>query len=54
MNRRVQEFLKRLQAVIGQLNLYPANHPNSQTALRNGWKAANDLAGDGKTMWSSG
>ena len=45
---RVQEFLKRLQAVIGQLNLYPANHPNSQTALRNGWKSANDLVGAGE------
>jgi HD-GYP domain-containing protein (c-di-GMP phosphodiesterase class II) len=42
---RVQEFLKRLQAVLGQLNLYPANHPNSQTALQSGWRAASELAG---------
>ncbi len=41
---KVQEFLKSLQAVLSQLNLYPANHPNSQTALRRGWKAAADLA----------
>jgi len=45
---RVQEFLKRLQAVLSQLNLYPANHPNSQEALRRGWKGAADLAGDGE------
>ncbi|MBT8193231.1 MAG: HD-GYP domain-containing protein [Acidimicrobiia bacterium] len=44
---KVQEFLKRMQAVLSQLNLYPANHPNSQRALRDGWKAAADLAGDG-------
>jgi hypothetical protein len=44
---KVQEFLKRLQAALGQLNLYPANHPNSQTALKGGWQAAADLAGDG-------
>ncbi len=40
----VQEFLKSLQAVLGQLNLYPANHPNSQTALHRGWEASCRLA----------
>lgn len=43
----VQEFLKRLQAVIGQLNLYPPNHPNSRRALHEGWQAALDLARGG-------
>jgi HD-GYP domain-containing protein (c-di-GMP phosphodiesterase class II) len=42
---KVQQFLKRLQAAVSQLNLYPANHPNSQAALRTGWEAAVDLAG---------
>ncbi|MGI9648273.1 MAG: HD-GYP domain-containing protein [Acidimicrobiia bacterium] len=45
---KVQEFLKRLQAVVSQLNLYPANHPNSQSALRAGWNGAVELA-DGST-----
>lgn len=40
----VQEFLKRLQSVVSQLNLYPANHPNSQSALRAGWSGAVELA----------
>ncbi len=43
----VQEFLKRLQAAISQLNLYPANHPNSQTALQLGCRAAANLAASG-------
>jgi HD-GYP domain-containing protein (c-di-GMP phosphodiesterase class II) len=42
---KVQQFLKRLQAAMSQLNLYPANHPNSQAALRAGWQAAAELAG---------
>lgn len=41
---RVQEFFKQLQAVVSQLNLYPANHPNSQLALQRGWQATCDLA----------
>ncbi|MBT8218128.1 MAG: hypothetical protein KJO17_14840, partial [Acidimicrobiia bacterium] len=41
---RVQEFLKQLQAVISQLHLYPANHPNSDAALRRGIVATRALA----------
>lgn len=41
---RVQEFLKRLQAVMSQLNLYPDNHPNSEAALRAGCGAAVELS----------
>jgi len=41
----VQDFLKRLQAVVNQLHLYPANHPNSRSAFESGWRSAVDLAG---------
>jgi len=44
MEAKVQEFLKTLQAAVSQLNLYPAHHPNSETALRRGWKATTELA----------
>jgi HD-GYP domain-containing protein (c-di-GMP phosphodiesterase class II) len=40
----VQEFLKHLQGSVSQLNLYPANHPNSQSALHRGCRASRDLA----------
>ncbi len=42
----VQNFLKQLQAAMSQLNLYPANHPNSEAALKRGWRATTELAGD--------
>ena len=46
----VQDFLKGLRAAVGQLSLYPTQHPNCQAAFKRGRAAAENLASDAEMV----
>lgn len=46
----VQAFLKGLQAAVGQVHLYPVNHPNTQAALARGVEMSGALTADAEAV----